>query len=195
MAGHIGTTVDHITAVTDTVDSSYNAHGHSLTPIPNVPEPLWGDNDSTESSGHDSECNDNIRAGKNIWEHGVVSTPPAHTCPDHSLPATVSASSAHRVDTTRCRAFEVQFNKLVGDSGAYDVSEKENLNAKIRGIAVTRVPKFSAVLREHHATPVTIADLQFPRVPQMVGDCRMYRWYGSHRFLYVKVSMSMGCLV
>ena len=40
------------------------------------------------------------------------------------------------------------------------MSDKEKRSEAFRGITVGRVPKFKAVLREDHGTPITIDDLR-----------------------------------
>ena len=105
----------------------------------------------------------------------------------HTHTSTKTVSVCDRKDSDRCHEYETHFNALVHCDDNYEVSQHERDNAVYRGIAVTLVSKFSVELREDHHTPITAADVKFSEPPHMVGNCRMYRWFGSHRFLYVKV--------
>ena len=182
------------------VENTSRVNGQVVSTTPNVPEPIWdgesldGEYDIINTPGdYDSQFtddgSDDGHTGTNICDTGLVSSPRSHEDPDPTdVPAAAASATAEgRALTARCHAFEREFNRLVDTGAAYDVSEREIRNASFRGVSVMRVPKFSAVLSVNHATPITVADLQL-KPPKMVGHCRMYRWYGSHRFLYVQVS-------
>ena len=61
--------------------------------------------------------------------------------------------------------YERLFDKLVGCSGEYTVSENEKQNVAFRGIPVTLVSKFCMELSESHSAPTTSKEVNSTEDP------------------------------
>ena len=70
--------------------------------------------------------------------------------------------------------YERLFDKLVGCSGEYTVSENEKQNVAFRGIPVTLVSKFCMELSENHSAPTTSKEVNSTEDPVGNGSLQSH---------------------